>query len=351
MAANLQYERFADLDIEDPFFESLKKDYKEFGSWFSKKGEERAYTSRGEDGTLDGFLYIKEETGALSDLTPPLPAAHRIKIGTFKINPHGTRLGERFLKKTFDRAVSANCEQIYVTVFPQYDALIQLFHRYGFCNVAQKKTENGTEAVLLRELFRSHGDVVKDYPLIPIHENRHFLLALYPEWHSRLLPDSILKTEDSSILEDVSHTNSIRKIYLTAMKGVEKLLRGDTIVIYRTKDSSGPAHYRSVVTSVCVVEELRHVSEFSSFEEFNSYCAPYSIFSPEELRDFYKRRKYPWVIRFTYNLALRKRVTRQALIENVGLDPNAYWGFLPLTTKQFRHILTLAGNDESPLIH
>ncbi len=351
MTANLTYERFADIDLDDPFFESLKSDYQEFASWFGKKGQERAHTSRGEDGELDGFLYIKEENEVLNDLTPPLPTAHRMKIGTFKINPRGTRLGERFLKKTFDYAIEAKCEQIYVTVFPRYDALIQLFQRYGFLKVAEKTTENGTEIVLLRELFRPSGDVVKDYPLIPIRENRHFLLALYPEWHSRLLPDSILKTEDASILEDVSHTNSIHKIYLAAMRGVEGLRRGDTILIYRTKDGAGPAHYRSVATSLCVVEELRHVSHFPSFEEFQSYCAPYSIFTLEELRDLYQRRKYPWVIRFTYNLALRKRVTRQVLIEKVGLDPNAYWGFLPITSEQLRMILGLAGNDENPLIH
>ena len=33
--------------------------------------------------------------------------------------------------------------------------------------------------------------------------------------------------------------------------------RGDLIVIYRTSDKLGPADYRSVVTSVCVVEEVK----------------------------------------------------------------------------------------------
>jgi len=351
MTANLYYECFADIDIGDPFFDSLKKDYVEFPSWFSGKADERAYTFKQEGGNLDGFLYLKSEDTAVEDVTPTLPAAPRIKIGTFKVNPHGTRLGERFMKKTFDHALAGKCEQIYVTVFPRYETLIQLFQRYGFTQIAEKRTDNGTELVFLRKLYQPLGDVVKDYPLIPVHEDRQFLLAIYPEWHSRLLPDSILKTESSSILEDVSHTNSIHKIYLAAMQGIDGLRQGDTIVIYRTTDGAGPAHYRSVATSVCVVEELRHISEFPSLETFHDHCASYSIFTEPELRTFYARKRYPWVIRFTYNLALTKRVTRQVLIDNVGLDAKAYWGFLPMTSKQFRVILDLAGNDESTLVH
>ena len=37
-------------------------------------------------GTIDGFLYLKIENDALEDITPSMPAAKRLKIGTFKIN-------------------------------------------------------------------------------------------------------------------------------------------------------------------------------------------------------------------------------------------------------------------------
>ena len=347
----LSYERFADLDLSDTFFDSLRGEYIEFDSWFSSKANEFAYTSRKDDGKLDGFLYLKKESQAVEDVKPPLPSAARLKIGTFKIVPRGTRLGERFMKKAFDHALADSIEEIYVTVFPRHTSLVDLFQRYGFRQIGEKHSSNGTELVLLRELFRSTGDVVRDYPLIPVRAGRHFLLSLYPEWHSRLLPDSILKSEDASILSDVSHTNSIHKIYLTAMKGADQFLRGDTIVIYRTKDSSGPAYYRSVATSLCVVEELRNISEFSSFDSFFAYCHSYSVFSEQELRTFYRNRRYPWLIRFTYNLALRKRLTRQVLIEDVGLDPSVYWGILQISPAQFSKILRLAGHDENSLIH
>ncbi|EKK56945.1 hypothetical protein EC82524_3074 [Escherichia coli 8.2524] len=35
----LKYEKFSDFDHNDPFFDSLKKDYKEFPLWLEKKPE------------------------------------------------------------------------------------------------------------------------------------------------------------------------------------------------------------------------------------------------------------------------------------------------------------------------
>ncbi len=292
-----------------------------------------------------GSFTLKVEEGSVPDTSPPLPPAKRLKIGTFKINPHGTRLGERFLKRAFDIAVDQQVDALYVTVFAKHAGLVDLFLRYGFVQNALKQTANGQELVLERRLHVVAGDVVLDYPRFPFRPDRHFVLSLYPQWHSRLLPDSLLKNESSSILQDVSHTNSIHKIYLTAMSGVDQLRRGDTLMIYRTA-SGGPAYYTSVITSLCVVEELTNISNFPTLEHFLEYCAPYSIFNEPELREFYIKRKYPWVIRFTYNLALQKRPNRKALLEIVGLNSSTYWGFFALSTNQLVSILKLSGDYE-----
>lgn len=341
----LRLEKFKDISLNDPFFDSLKADYREFSAWFLKKGDHEALTFRSESGRIEGFLYLKEESGPVPDTAPPLPPAHRIKIGTFKINPHGTRLGERFIKKAFDRAVASEAQSLYVTVFEKHQALMGLFYEYGFVVVAEKRTANGVELVLERRLDQVVGDVVRDYPRIPITRDRHFVLAVYPEWHSRLLPDSLLKTESASILSDVSHTNSIHKIYLTAMSGVEQLRAGDTLLIYRTQDG-GPARYTSVVTSLCVVEGVRHIDTFHSEQDFVTFCNPYSVFEPNELRGFYRKRKFPWLIGFTYNMALTKRINRDALISKVGLPENTYWGFFQVSTDQLKEVLRLSGDYE-----
>ncbi|MDR5759756.1 N-acetyltransferase [Caballeronia sp. LZ035] len=341
----LGFEKFKDISLNDPFFDSLKSDYGEFAEWFQKKGDHQAYTFRDAAGLLDGFLYLKQENGPVADTIPPLRSSHRLKIGTFKINPHGTRLGERFIKRAFDVAIHLRVEALYVTIFSKHSALVDLFLRYGFVQEAVKHTDNGKELVLERRLDLVWNDVVRDYPRVPIGVGRHFILSLYPQWHSRLLPDSLLKTESSSILQDISHTNSIHKIYLAAMSGIEQLRRGDTLLIYRTADG-GSAYYTSVVTSLCVVEELTNINNFATVESFLAYCAPYSIFSDSELRTFYQNKRYPWVIRFTYNLALSKRPNRKALIEQIGISANMYWGFFQISTSQLEHILQLSGDHE-----
>lgn len=343
--ALLRCERFRGISLDDPFFASLKADYREFADWFSKKGDQQAFTFRNGAGLLDGFLYLKVEDGPVLDTIPPLPPSRRLKVGTFKVNPHGTRLGERFMKRAFDVAVDHGVSALYVTIFVKHAALVELFQRYGFVKKAMKRTANGDELVLERRLDAVVGDVVLDYPRIPLRKDRHFILSIHPEWHSRLLPDSLLKTESSSILEDVSHTNSIHKIYLAGMNGVERLQRGDTLLMYRTAEG-GAAEYTSVVTSLGVVEELRNVDSFATVADFLAHCAPYSIFSEKELRGLYARRKFPWVIRFTYNIALSKRPNRKALIEEAGIDRSAYAGFMQISKIQLRSILKLSGDYE-----
>lgn len=348
---NLEYVKFKDIDLKDPFFDSLKENYVEFSVWFKKKAEEHAYIFKNNIGLIDGFLYHKIETEAVDDVSPPLVPKRRVKIGTFKINAHGTRLGERFIKKSLDYALLENAEEIYVTIFPEHESLIRTFKSYGFNEVAIKSTTNGDEHVLIKRMGMLHGDIKLNYPYID-YVSRKFLLSLYPQWHTRLLPDSILKTEDpDAIVKDVSHTNSIHKIYLTKMRGTEHLKRGDILVIYRTSDDHGPAFYRSVATSICTVEEKRDINSFSSEAEFIKYSSSYSIFSEKELKNFYRTKSYPTIIKFCYNSALTKRVTRGQMIEGIGINADQYWGFFQLTDRQFDAIMEKGKLNESLIIN
>ncbi|MDG6880970.1 Uncharacterised protein [Phocoenobacter uteri] len=351
--SNLRYVKFRNIDLNDPFFDSLKNDYKEFPVWFSKKAEEEAgaFIFNNDKNNIDGFLYLKRENEELNDTLPPLPKKHRLKIGTFKINPHGSRLGERFIKKVFDVAITLGFDEIYVTLFSKHQKLLETFEKYGFIRKAQKETSNGVELVLIKNISFITDNILKDYPNIPRKSNR-YILSLYPDWHSRLLPDSILKTENpKQLIQDLSHTNSIHKIYLTRMSGTEMLSKGDTLVIYRTAEQGKAAEYSSVATSICVVEEVRNIDSFSSLNDFLKYTSSYSIFTNYELERFYKSKKYPVIIKFTYNIALKKRIIRKKLIEEVGLNRNSYWGFLKINENQFNKILKLGEVNESFIIN
>lgn len=120
---------------------------------------------------------------------------------------------------------------------------------------------------------------------------------------------------------------------------------GDSIVIYRTKDAQGSAAFRSVATSVCVVEEVKTSFDFGNFEDFFKYANTYSVFDERQLRNWYNQGKRMTAVKMTYNIAFKKKVINKTLTESVGLKPS-YWGFFPLSEEQFKHIIKLGRADE-----
>ena len=347
---NIEINKFKNININDPFFDSLKNSCQEFENWFAKKSDDEAYLMKDEEGLIQAFLYIKEEKGEVGDVKPPLPKDQYLKVGTFKINPHGTKLGERFIKKIFDNALSKGIKKIYVTIFPDHQELIQLLEKFGFEKYGHKKTKNGVEDVLLKQIDKISNEVELDYPIINLNR-KQYLIGIYPAYHTRLFPDSILHNEDAKIIDDVSHTNSIQKIYICRMKNVEYLKRGDALVIYRTKDEKGSAWYRSVATSLCVVQEVKNKHEFDSLDHFLEYCLPLSVFSEQELKEYYKTWGKLVTIKMTYNAALHNRIIMKQLVEKIGLNRDDYWGFRSITEDQFRHIAKLGGVDESFIVN
>ena len=345
---NLKRQKFRDINLNDSFFDSLKEGYKEFGTWFENKAESKALVLYNSSKKIEGFLFCKFESGPGDDTTPLLPNTNHMKVGTFKFNPKGTRRGDRYLKKIFDYALAdkSNPQDIYVTVFEkEHSYLVELFTRYGFEKYGTKSTQNGTEVVLLRNLNKMHGDINKDFPFIYPEGRKKFLLSIYPEHHTRLFPDSKLLTESPDTVKDISHSNSIHKIYICGMDGVMGMAPGDIITIYRTSDTPGAAEYRSVATSLCVVEDVHTISTYENEDKFVRECVKYSVFSEKELRKIYRDKKYPYVIKFTYNTALPKRPIRRVLVNDVGISRKEYWGVLELSDIQFQTLLQKAEVD------
>ena len=71
--ALLRIERFKDISLADPFFDTLKADYPGFSDWFASKADDEAFTFVAQTGVLDGFLYLKEEAGTVMDVILPCP--------------------------------------------------------------------------------------------------------------------------------------------------------------------------------------------------------------------------------------------------------------------------------------
>lgn len=341
--------KFSSINLDDPFFDSLKSDYPGFEAWFSKKSDEFAYTVFDESGFLQGFLYLKVEDGPIIDVTPPINVLGPIiKVGTFKINAHGTKLGERFIKKIFDYAVFNQSQYIYVTVFPKHTALIELLGRYGFKDYGNRKSQ---EHVLIKDFIHLEYNVCLDYPIINARSNK-WLLGVQPRYHTGLFPDSKLNNEPPDLITDTSYTNSIHKIFVGQYREFPKVALGDIFVVYRTQEEEArSAWYSSVVTSICVVQEIRPKKNFLNFDDFFDYTRKHSVFDENDLRYWYNKSDNIYAIKMTYNVALPKRPTRQMLVEEAGLANDGYWGFRRLTDEQFSKILVLGQVYEGVIVY
>lgn len=350
--ANIELKYFRDINLNDNFFYSLKSDYAEFEKWYKNKAlEDRTAFVLYENSNLMAFLYLKIEDETDDNIFPIFSKKRRLKVGTFKIDAHGTKLGERFIKKIFDIAIDKKVDEIYVTIFEKHLGLLNLLKTFGFYVHGIKTTTNGEELVLIKRFEHLKNDILKDYPIIQTEYKRIYGLSIYPVFHTRLFSDSILNNESVNILEDCSYTNSIHKIYLSAINDVQNFKKGDVILIYRTTDNLGPARFRSVITSICVVEEILNINNFKTVEEFLRYCDPYSIFTEDELRGFYRTKRYPFIIKMTYNIAFKKRVTNGQLIDEFGMPSNQYWGVFNVTHAQFKNIIKVGEVNESLIIN
>lgn len=347
---DLEIKRFEEIDLADEFFDSLKESYPEFCQWFAKKAKagETAYVFYDESDKLSDFLYLKIENEALTDVVPIQPSKKRLKVGTFKLKARGTRRGERFMKKIMDRAFDEDVDEIYVTIFPteELQYLIKSFEDFGFVHVANKPHENkGDEWVLVKNMRQQVGDVIKDYPFVKVGGANKRLLAIHPAYHTKLFPDSILKTEHYDLVQDITPTNSIYKIYICWMKDAATLKNGDNVVIYRMGDGMGPAYYRAVATSICTVIEVKRYIDFKNIDDYLTYTS-YSVFSESDRRQWYSFKSNFIIIKMLYNVAFTKRVIRKDLLEQVGISSDAYWGFCELSEEQYKAIIELGGANE-----
>ena len=347
---NVQKLKFGKIDLNDTFFNSLKEDYAGFDKWFIKKYDEEAYiTINSNNGMLLSFLYLKveDENENYSNINPQFSSKRRLKIGTFKVISNGFRLGERFMKIIFDNALKNHVQQIYVTVYdkrPEQRRLIDLLEQWGFVLWG---TKGEGELVYVRDFSPQFNieNLKSCFPYISKGRNV-YVVPIYPEYHTELLPDSILNTESpEEFIEDLPHRNCINKVYVSrAMEPYPNI--GDILVFYRTG-----GYYKSVVTTIGEVLEVK--SDFLNENDFILYCRKKSVYPEQALRDMwrYSTRK-PFVVNFLYTYSFPHRINMKELIDlKVLLGVNdAPRGFKPITKEQFEIILKETRSDESFII-
>ena len=281
-----------------------------------------------------------------SDITPPLPPRRRLKVGTFKVVSNGFRLGERFLKIIFDNAIKNHVQEIYVTVYDRRDEqrrLIALLGAWGFRRWGMK----GAEIVYVRDFMPNFdmNDIKSTYPYFS-RRRQCFLVPIYPQYHTELLPDSILNTESpTDFVEDFPHRNCISKVYVSRAYPPYPQ-KGDVLIFYRTG-----GYYKSVISTIGIMVDIQR--HFEKEEDFLLYCRKASVYPEKQLYEMWQYRdNRPLALQFLYVYSFPHRINMERLIELgilAGIN-DAPRGFRPISTEQFNLILKETRSDESIVV-
>lgn len=340
---------FGKVDIQDSFFDSFRQDYPEFDKWFNRKSEECVYAAYYKN-KLGAFLYIKveRENEPYSTIEPIFSPKKRLKIGTLKVAFNGVYLGERLLKIVFDNALLFKVDEVYVTIFhkhPGHSMLIRLLEDFGFKYWGVKRSSSEDELVYVRNFKRiaDRQNPKTTFPFISI-SSPVFLVSVYPEYHTELFPDSILRTESPvNYSENEPHRNVICKSYIS--HAIErKIQTGDILVFYRT----GGLH-KGVVTTLAIVDSV--VDNVQDFDQLKRICRGRTVLTDEKLKTFweYRPNNRPFVVNLLYCYSFPKRINLAKMIElgiisGVGGLPR---GFGRLSNENFKLILKHTESDES----
>lgn len=286
------------LDIDDAIFNTLKEDYEEFPSWFSKIQYEKRdclIFNKTKD-SLGALLIYKEENESIYLKNKILPGKNRTKIATMKVSSTGYKIGEFFLSWIIEYSLKRNIEEIYLTHFVKGsdDPLIYLIKEYGFEYVGNNSRgeevyiKNLNSNIIESEIKEKIGELSnveiskKFYPYFYDGKNiNKYIVPIREEFHKKLFLSNQQQTnlngffdEEREIL-DVSK-NVIKKAYLS--KSNININNGDILLFYESNKKG--------ISEIGIVESF---SKDLSFEEINKKVGKRSVYSPEELEKFSDR--------------------------------------------------------------
>jgi len=178
-------------------------------------------------------------------------------------------------------------------------------------------------------------------------KSRKFIVPIYPQYHTALFPDSILRTESPfDFVEQEPFRNAISKVYVS--RSYEKQLKtGDIILFYRTG-----GYYKGVATTLGIVEAV--VTDIHDLEHFKRLCRKRSVFTDKELLEQweYRPRNHPFVVNFLYAYSLPRRPNLKNLIDmGVILDiHSAPRGFKLMTDEEFKSVIRSSKANQSVIV-
>lgn len=299
------------LNLDEPFFDSLKKDYgeKEFVQWWERISQEgrKAWVYNTEKG-LGAILIYKYENESIPS-TPPLPKKERIKICTLKVEHMGYKIGELLIKLTISYAVKINVDEIYLTHYVgEKGRLKRLIEEYGFYRVAKKIDDEDIfiKNIIPNALCGLPIEVQKRfYPsFYDGGQVRKFIVPIKPDFHDRLFTDydkrqpKLYEFAGELIVEG----NTIKKAYI-CHSNTKKIQTGDLLLFYRSID-------KHKMTSIGVVEKA--INDVMDPDRIEKEVGKRTVYKRKEIEDMAQGPTK--IILFYHNFHLPKTIDLKTML-------------------------------------
>ncbi len=340
----LKNEPVRDLNLEDPIFDPLKREYPEFQDWFKKisNAGRRGWVYYRNDGSIGALLIQKVEDEPI-DSVPPIPEKRRLKISTLKVTHVGYKIGELFIKLATDIALINNISEIYLTHFTQPDdRLIELISEYGFNKIG---VNSKGEEIFIKKLV-IEKDEAKSYSPMEISKKfypsfydgkqvKKFVVPIRPGYHNRLFTDFTGRqtTLSEHAGEFIVEGNTIKKAYLSHSK-IRRMEPGDLLLFYRSEDLQA-------ITSIGVVEAV--YTGIEEVEEIVKLVGKRTVFTRKEIEELTK--KPVSIFLFRHHFHLDKRLTLDELTK-AGILAAAPQSAMEVSTEDYIKIKMMGDIDE-----
>ena len=344
---SIQKVKLADLDIDDPIFDSLKGEY-DFEQWVSNHPDRDAWVNWDPDGSLGAILIIKpKEVEDIGD-DPPLGKRERLKISTLKVaeDSRGSKTGELLISIAIQEAINHESEELYLTHYRQEeDYLVRLISKYGFWKASEKS--DGEEIYLKRVTPGPWDDPdprevhTRFYPSFYDGESvEKFLVPVKPVYHSRLFTSYDKRQPKLPEFQGqfYSEGNAIRKAYLSRAN-TRQIDSQDILLFYRTGDSKA-------ITSIGVCEQVEYDKTDSA--EIMNLVGRRSVFRESEIEDYAE--SGTTVILFTWHFDLANEVHYQELLD-AGVIHGPIQTIQRMEHEDYKYVRRAGGIDERFTLH
>lgn len=275
-----------EIDIENVFFNSLRKGYDGFNDWYRKCSEQdrQAWIIHSEN-TIRALCVFKEEFNERVTSSDEILRGKILKLCTFKVADLGKKYGERLLFVAFNHAVKTNCDYVYLQVREEdHGYLLSLLTDFGFAKFGEYN-DDATYVKDMRVGVRKGSVDRNDYVQYAIAHYPHvidegvkkYIVPIRPSYHDLLFPDK--KPYQDLFQSDLSsESNAIKKAYL-CKSPIKDIRPGDLLFFYRSKDEH----------RICCVGVAEKIRRFSDADDLIGFVSKRTVYTHDEMRKFTSR--------------------------------------------------------------